>query len=460
MTSNARERAVTRLVVELLVFLIGAACIAIAIGANQRWLDRHFLPSFLWPRHWYALIETSVRVGVGALGAWVVTGARTRAGRLARREPALAVNVAIAVALALGASEVALKYVKIQPAEWLFPEEEPRRQPDARLGWTFVPSRSGHKTIGGRDITYTFDSHGYRVGSLDEQVDPDRPAILFTGESVMVGEGLTWAESVPARVSAALGIQSANLAVHGYSTDQSYLRLEADLPRFRKPVAVVALFMTGLFGRNFDRDRPHLLRGLVWQPARPRSRLTSLAQVFVPYRSNGAIETNLAITREVLTATAALARAHGALPVILVPQFGHDDERDQALRHQILDGTGLSYAFVEIDPAWRIPWDRHPDARAARAMADAVVEAVQASWRPNRTAATVRGSIRDAQSSMPDHQAYQRRATAEQQSPRSRLCRPDRPVAGLAPAYWPADSRLRTSRGRQRLQVSETPRCW
>ena len=354
------------------------------------------MPSFLWPRHWYTLIETSVRVGLGALGAWVVTGARSRAGRFARREPTLALSVGVAIVLALGAAEVALKYVKIQPAEWLFSDEEPRRQPDARLGWTFVPSRSGHKTIGGRDITYTFDAHGYRVRSLDEPVDLARPSILFTGESVMVGEGLMWDESVPARVSEALGIQSANLAVHGYSTDQAYMRLETDLPRFRKPVAVVALFMTGLFGRNFDRDRPHLLRGLLWQPARPRSRLTSLAQVFVPYRSNGAIETNTAITREVLLATAALARAHGAIPVILVSQFGHDDERDQVLRHRILDGTGLSYAFVEIDPSWRIPWDRHPDVRAARAMADGVVEAVQAARQETRTAAAV-------QSSMPDH---------------------------------------------------------
>jgi len=371
------ESTVTRFVVEVVVWSIGAACIAIAVGANQRWLDRHFLPSFLWPRHWYTLIETSVRVGLGALGAWIVTGARARAGRFALREPSLALSVAAAMALALGAGEIALKYVKVQPAEWLFPDEEPRRQPDARLGWTFVPSRSGHKTIGGRDIAYTFDSHGYRVRSLDEPVDPDRPAILFTGESVMVGEGLMWEESVPGRVSEALGVQSANLAVHGYSTDQAYLRLEAELPRFRKPVAVVALFMTGLFGRNFDRDRPHLLRGLVWQPPRPRSRLTSLAQVFVPYRSNGSIETNTAITREVLLATAALARAHGATPLILVPQFGHDDERDQELRHRILDGTGLSYAFVEIDPTWRIPWDRHPDARAARVMADAVVQVIR-----------------------------------------------------------------------------------
>ena len=371
------ETAVTRFVVELAVASIGVVCIAIAIGANQRWLDRHFLPSFLWPRHWYTVIETSVRVGVAALGAWVVTGARIRAGRFARREPALALHIGLATVLAFGAGEIALKYVKLQPAEWLFPDEEPRRRPDPRLGWTFVPSRSGHKTIGGRDITYTFDSHGYRVRSLNEAVDLERPSILFTGESVMVGEGLTWDESIAARVGAVVGMQSANIAVHGYSTDQAYLRLERELPRFRHPVAVVSLFMTGLFGRNLDHDRPHLDPGLVWQPAFPRARLRALAQVFVPYRTNASIDNGLRVTRDVLRATAALAAAHGAMPLILVPQFGHDDERDQALRRRIFEGTGLSQVFVEIDPAWRIPWDRHPDARAARAIAERVAAAIR-----------------------------------------------------------------------------------
>jgi hypothetical protein len=82
-------------------------------------------------------------------------------------------------------------------------------------------------------------------------------------------------------------------------------------------------------------------------------------------------------TRDVLAATAALATRRGALPVILVPQFGHDDQRDQELRHAIFDGSGVTYVFVELDPAWRIPWDRHPDARAARAMADAVARAIR-----------------------------------------------------------------------------------
>jgi hypothetical protein len=357
-------------------------CLAIAIGANQRWLDQHFLPSFLFPRHWYVLIETSVRIGLAALGAWIITAARRGAGRVAHRDPSLVVMVGLAIVLALGASEIALKYVKIQPAEWLFSDEEPLRQPDPHLGWAFIPSRSGHTTIGGRNITYSFDSHGDRVRGLDTPVDLERPSILFTGESVMVGEGLLWEETIPAQVGAALGIQSANLAVHGYSTDQSYMRLEADLPHFTRPVAVVTLFMTVLFGRNLDRDRPSLGPGLAWRPARPRARLPSLLQMFVPYRSSGAIATGVSLTREVLRATATLARAHGAAPIIVVPQFGHDDARDQALRRSIFDGTGLSYVFVEIDPAWRLPWDRHPDARAAHRIADAVVTALRDSSGP------------------------------------------------------------------------------
>jgi hypothetical protein len=33
--------------------------------------------------------------------------------------------------------------------------------------------------------------------------------------------------------------------------------------------------------------------------------------------------------------------------------------------------------FVEIDPAWRIPWDRHPDVRAARAIAERVAASIR-----------------------------------------------------------------------------------
>ena len=92
----------------------------------------------------------------------------------------------------------------------------------------------------------------------------------------------------------------------------------------------------------------------------------------MPYRSNEAIERGVTVTREVLRATVELTRSRGATPLIVVPQFGAEEQAEQALRRRIFDGTGLSYVWVEIDSAWRLPWDRHPNPRAAHAIAAAV----------------------------------------------------------------------------------------
>ena len=162
-------------------------------------------------------------------------------------------------------------------------------------------------------------------------VDPSRPAVVFTGESVVFGEGLTWDESVPGQVEAGLATPAAVLAVHGFGNDQAYLRLEAELPRFEHPVAVVTLFTTTLFGRNLDHRRPHLGPGLAWQAGVPEWRLQTLARLIVPYHSDAVIDEGVEVTREVLRATARLARAHGAAPLVIVPQFGPEDEAQRAL---------------------------------------------------------------------------------------------------------------------------------
>jgi hypothetical protein len=365
-------RLATRVMIEVAVAATGTSVLVCAILANQRWLDRHFLPSWFLPHHWYALIETSVRLMMAAAGASLALFVRPRIGRLIASAPARVVHSALAAVLALGASELMLRRVHLRAAEWLVPDEEPRRRPDPRLGWTFVPARTGHSTVGARLIDYAFDPAGYRVRSANEPVDPEQPTILFVGESVMFGEGLTWDESVPAQVGAMMGMQSANLAVHGYGNDQALVRLEIELPRFRRPAAVVALFMTALFGRNLDDDRPHLGPGLVWFPAERHGRLASLAKLLVPYRSNDTIERGVTMTREVLGATANLARTRGARPLIVVPIFGVEEEGERTLRRRILDETGLPYVRIEIDEAWRLAWDRHPNARAAHAIATAV----------------------------------------------------------------------------------------
>ena len=371
------ERFASRIVGESVVALIGVALLACAVGANQRWLDRHFLPAYNVSRHAYVLVESFARVVTAAIGAALALVVRPRLGRLIARVPAStlvadAARIALAVALALGASEVVLRYMFSRATEEQPADEEPLRRPDQTLGWIFVPARTGRDTVGGRAVEYAFDSAGYRVRSVTAPVDPERPTILFTGESMMVGHGLTWDESVPGQVETLLGTQSANLAVHGFANDQAYLRLSAELPRFRRPVAVVSLFTPVLFNRNLDDDRPHLGPGLVWLPAQHHWRLTALARFLVPYRSNKAIERGIVVTREVLRATVDLASARGAVPLIVVPQFGPEDAAERMLRHRILDETGLPYVWVELDPNWRLKWNWHPDPRAAHAIAVAV----------------------------------------------------------------------------------------
>src|SRR6266496_1995206 len=372
-----RESFWTRVVAETTVACVGFTLLSCAFMVNQRFRDRHFVPSFFLPRQWYVVIQTSARLIMAFAGTWLALVARPHAGRFAARAPAGALRIVIAVVLALGASELVLNRVHLRPGEWLSANDEPRRQPDPRLGWTWVPERTGHKSIGGRIIDYSIDPAGYRVSPIDEPVDPEQPTILFTGESVMFGEGLTYEESIPAQVGTMMGVQTANLAVHGYGNDQAYLRLQTELPHFRRPVAVVSLFMTALFGRNLDQDRPHLGPGLVWLPAEQRSRLSSLTKLLVPYRADTTVERGVAVTQEVLRATSELARAHGATPLLVVLQFGHEEQPEEALRRRILDNANMPYVFVDIDSSWRLSWDRHPNARAAHAIAAAIVGQLQ-----------------------------------------------------------------------------------
>ena len=361
---------------------VAAACVGLvlvvcACAATERWFDRHFLPSFFLPRRMYLVILTVVRVTLAGLGLWLTYVGAFRQRRGSVRRSGRMLSVVIAGLLALGASEVSLRFIHLRPGEWLLPEEEPRRQADPRLGWTLVPSRVGRAAVGGRSIEYAVDAAGYRVRSVAEPIDPDRPTILCIGESVMFGEGLMWDESVPAQIGSMTGIQTANLAVHGYSTDQGYLRLQTELPRFHHPVAVVSLFMPALFGRNLDDDRPHLGPGLVWRPPQTHARLLSLAKLLVPYRRDETVARGVAMTQEVLRASAELSRTRGATPLILVPQLGPEEAGEQAVRRRVLDDGALPYVLVQIDEAWRLPWDRHPNAYAAHVIAAAVVARLQ-----------------------------------------------------------------------------------
>jgi hypothetical protein len=378
-SSLSRRRAMA----EMLVALLGIGLVLLAILLTRSWFDHHLLPSFYVMRRWYLFLQSSARVALALVGLLLLVVVRPRIGRLAVEQPFALVTGTIAAVLAIGAGHLALEWQR-SSTTWLLASVEPLRQPDPRLGWTFVPNREGRKTVGGRTISFAFDAAGYRVRSLGDPVDPARPTIIFAGESVMVGEGLEWDETIPAQVGALMSVQSANLAVNGYATDQSYLRVASELPRFQRPVAIVMLVMTALLGRNLDDNRPHLGPGLTWQPAVQHSRLMSLATLIVPFRRERTVERGIATTREVLRATAALGRARGATPLIVVPQFNREDTVERTFRRAILDDAGLPYVFLEFDDGWRIPGDLHPNAATARGIAVAIAERLQPGVTPRR----------------------------------------------------------------------------
>jgi hypothetical protein len=149
------------------------------------------------------------------------------------------------------------------------------------------------------------------------------------------------------------------------------------LPRFERPAAVVALFAPSLIERNLDDDRPHLDAALRWHPGHPGWRLARVLKTITLYHRSAAIDRAVAMTRAALTETVREARARNAAALILVPLFTPEQPGERIIRQQVLDDAGLPYVQVALDPRWRLAGDGHPDARANRAMAEAVLAALR-----------------------------------------------------------------------------------
>src|SRR6266851_10089763 len=103
-----RESFWARVIAETAVASIGIAFLSCALIANQRFLDRHFVPSFFLPRHWYVVLQTSGRLAMAILGTWLAFVGRRRVGRFAARTPEGVVRIVVAVVLAMGVSELVL----------------------------------------------------------------------------------------------------------------------------------------------------------------------------------------------------------------------------------------------------------------------------------------------------------------------------------------------------------------
>jgi hypothetical protein len=377
----SRRRAV--LVANLMIAGIGLVPILLAAAADRDWADRHFLPTFAWSQGAQQELILGARILLALAGLALLVLIRPIAARAAGRghgKRLLLWTLAglLMLAAIAGVAEAVLQARVWHAAQDRLASRDPLRRRDDLLGWTANPNRHTERIVDGRRMDYATDRFGYRVRTVGDQTDPDRPSILFAGESFLFGYGLSWSESIPAQVQAMTGIQAVNMAVNGYAGDQIYMRLRQELPRFTRPVAVVIPFLPMVFHRNLEVDRPHLDAALRWQPGRPPAfRLGELARRALRYCSSEAIDAGVAMTQATLRATIAAARVRGALPIILVPQFRSQEPAETELRRRVLDAAHLPYLVVVLDDGWRLGQDRHPNARGAAAIAAALVRALR-----------------------------------------------------------------------------------
>jgi hypothetical protein len=366
---------------------VGLGLVALAWRCNTGWFERHvFLPYYfvaptrgaLWLRAVTALL------GVGLLAGGRLIGRRVQSLTRGGGGPGLWLGTLVALLAAVPMAEVALRLAHITwrtAGSARFELKIGHR--DARYGWIADASRATRLKVNGRPYSYAVGPAGLRAHGPTEGPDLDRPALVVTGESIASGYGLDYAETFAVRCGRALGLEVVDVAEGGYGVDQAYLRVMDLLPRVRRPVALVTVFVLNQLGRALRDDRPHLAldgagRLTLLPPASGFLARTQLGQLIndrIPYAGNDALGRSMALTRTVLIMTARAARSRGARPLFLVVSPGQrrslDAHPEAAIVRELFVDTGLPYLLIDLDATERLDVDGHPNpAGAARIAAE------------------------------------------------------------------------------------------
>jgi hypothetical protein len=362
----------------------GAALLVAAWRFDAAWFDRHsVVPCFWLPPS--PSLHPTVRACLALAGLGCVAAAPIAARVLARPGAvAAAARIAVAVGLAVVLSEGMLRLLDGKTAIWRSAKIEFRiGKPDARYGWVLLPRRTTVLHLKNwRPVRYTIDAWGDRAATVEHLPDLSRPTILVAGESIAMGHGLEYADTLSGVLERDLGIQVVDVAVGGYGTDQAALRALDTLARLEHPVAVVQTFLPVQLQRNVQDYRPRLvLRDglLVLLPAASGpfagTHLRDLLVNELPVLWEDKLQESLAVTGAVVREVAGPARARGAKPLFLVPEL--DSQRGLTwLVRTLFEDQGLPAVVAKIDSAHIMPYDGHPDAEATRAMAALVERAL------------------------------------------------------------------------------------
>ena len=251
---------------------------------------------------------------------------------------------------------------------------------DGRYGWRFMPSQTAHVTQSGREIEYAIDARGNRAANESSAIDPSRPTLLVTGESIGFGFGLAWEDTFASRVGEALGLQVENLSVPRYGNDQGWLRLSDELARLEHPVVIVTVFIDKQLRRDVSRERPHLsFQGDTFALVPAAGFLDPRLAIFwtdEPFHG----DTGVGIARRIFQETTIAARARGAMALFLVTNYGPrcDCSGEPWYVQELFDSDRSRHVDVWIPPEeWQAPDDFHPDPRGAKRIADQLIAAVQ-----------------------------------------------------------------------------------
>ena len=340
---------------------------------------------------------------------------------------------ALSVIVALALAEALFRVIGFPFDERRTGSGNPLARFDPELGWDYIPGLT--KTVdfpdpeGGvarRSITVSLDPDlGARVASPHVRIDPSAPTIVFVGDSFTMGHAVTWDESFVGRVAAAFpAVQVVNLAVQGYGTDQAWLRLRRNAPRFSDLRAVVYGFIPRHVYRNAHADRRVLVRTAYFAGTAPRFVLADDGTLVLAEHPVRATERH-AYSRIVAALELAWAR-YGSPPSLdltsaLVAQLRREAEARGARflllewnaagelaswrpdGGSLFDASGVTTIRADAGAppdfgTWVIPGDGHPTPRAHAHVASVLVDALH-DLVP--AAGTRAGAAQDATASAP-----------------------------------------------------------
>lgn len=295
--------------------------------------------------------------------------------------------LAVSLLVALLACEIGLRIAGLPFTGVELPPETASGRFDPDTGWSYKPSFTTQFTYGPRTVTEHYNRYGLRDRAADHEPDLRAPSVLFAGCSITMGQGVTYEESFPGRLDGALGLQSINLGVQGFGTDQALMLLKRFIEKFNTKV-VVYTFITEHVMRNSVADRRLSAPFLRFPGTKPLFALDDEGHLYLSERAHPIEDDPLTprlwsflrvakakldmhnfdqqryerLTRELVREMFRTTRAHGAVFMVvdwglgeLSPPIGHGEPYRTILLQR------------EAGPDWnsdklKIAGDHHPNA--------------------------------------------------------------------------------------------------